>query len=82
MVADCTALNEKTVRDAYLLPNINDIFDQLGNANFCTVLDLASGSHEIPTDPADRHETAFSTPYSHYEFLRIPFSLKGDPNTF
>ena len=33
-------------------------------------------------DPKDSHETAFSTPYGHYKFDKIPFGLKTAPSTF
>ena len=33
-------------------------------------------------DPKDSHETAFSTPYGHYEFDRMPLGLKTAPATF
>ena len=32
---------------AYPLPNITDIFDQAGNANYYVILDYVSGSHQI-----------------------------------
>ena len=32
MVLDFRKLNEKTIRDSYPLPNINDILDSLGSA--------------------------------------------------
>ena len=45
MVIDYRSLNEKTVGDAYPLPNITDILDQLGGAKYFSVLDLAAGFH-------------------------------------
>ncbi|XP_063994419.1 uncharacterized protein LOC135171776 [Diachasmimorpha longicaudata] len=82
MVIDYRSLNEKTIGDAYPLPNINEILDQLGNAQYFSSFDLASGFHQIPIHPNDTHKTAFSTPYQHYEFTRMPFGLKNAPPTF
>lgn len=82
MVMDYRRLNEKTTGDAYPLPNISDILDQLGGAKYFSVLDLASGFHQIPMDPKDAHKSAFSTPYGHYQFSRMPFGLRNAPATF
>ena len=82
MVLDFRKLNEKTIGDAYPLPNIIDILDQLGSAQYFSVFDIASGFHQIKMSPEDSHKTAFSTPYGHYEFNRMPFGLKNAPATF
>lgn len=82
MVIDYRMLNEKTIGDAYPLPNITEILDQLGSAKYFSVFDLASGFHQILVDERDAPKTAFSTPYGHYEFKRMPFGLKSAPATF
>lgn len=82
VVVDFRKLNEKTVGDAFPLPRIEDILDQLGHSRYFTTLDLASGYHQVLVDPKDRQKTAFSTNYGHYEFKRMPFGLKGAPATF
>lgn len=82
VVVDFRKLNEATVGDAFPIPNINDILDHTGHYKYFTSLDLASGYHQIPMDPADSEKTAFSTPTGHFEFIRMPFGLKGAPATF
>lgn len=82
MVIDYRILNEKTIGDAYPLPNITEILDQLGSAKYFSVFDLAGGFHQIPVNPQDAHKTAFTTPFGHYQFSRMPFGLRNAPATF
>ena len=82
MVLDFRKLNEKTISDSYPLPNINDILDSLGSAKYFSVIDLATGFHYIKIDRKNSHKTAFSTPYGHYKFDRMPFCLKAASATF
>lgn len=82
IVIDFRKLNDVTVGDAFPLPNITEILDQLGKARYFSTLDLASGFHQIPIRSEDRHKTAFSTPYGHMEHTMLAFGLKGAPATF
>lgn len=82
IVIDYRRLNEITIADNYPLPNISEILDQLGNSKYFSVLDLTSGFHQIPVAEEDVEKTAFSTPYGHYEFTKMPFGLKNAPACF
>ena len=74
MVVDFRELNQRTIGDAYPLPNITDILDQLVGAMYFSVFDLASGFHQI--------KTAFSIPGGHYEYKRMPMGLTNAPAIF
>lgn len=82
VVIDFRRLNDVTIGDAFPLPNITDILDQLGKSKYFTTLDLASGFHQVKMNPNDGAKTAFSSNFQHFEFTRMPFGLKGAPSTF
>lgn len=46
-MVDYRKLNDLIVEHDYPLPNISDLFDQLGNCQYFTTLDRASDYHEI-----------------------------------
>lgn len=82
IVVDYRKLNQKTIDDKFPLPNISDILDKLGKAQYFTTLDLANGFHQIEMHRDDIQKTAFSTDTGLYEFKRMPFGLKNAPSTF
>ena len=72
----------KVIGDASPLPNISDIFDQLINAQYFWVFDLARGLHQVETHPEDWAKTAFLSPRGHFEYLRMSMGIKNKPATF
>ena len=45
LCVDYRQLNKMTVKNKYLLPRIDDLFDQLKGANVFSKIDLRSGYH-------------------------------------
>ena len=66
MSIDYQVLNKLTVKNHYLLPRIEDLFDQLYGASWFSKIDLQSGYHQMRVRDDDVHKTAFRTRYGHY----------------
>ena len=79
---DYRELNTVTKADAFPLPRIDDLLDQLGDAKYFTTLDLAAGYWQIRVSPGSKEKTAFITPQGLYEFRVMPFGLTNAPAVF
>lgn len=83
MCVDYRKLNEKTVKDAYPIPRIDDNLDVLSGAKWFTTLDCNMAYHQVPLEEEDKPKTAFATPIGGlYQFTTMPFGLCNAPATF
>jgi hypothetical protein len=82
MCVDYRSLNDVTVKNKYLLPHIEDLFDQMRGARVFSKIDLRSGYHQMRIRPSDIPRTAFSTRYGLYEFTVMSFGLTNAPAYF
>ncbi|GKF24942.1 putative reverse transcriptase domain-containing protein, partial [Tanacetum coccineum] len=82
MCIDYQEHNKLTVKNHYLLPRIDDFFNQLQGSSVYSKIDLRLGYHQLRLQEEDIQKTAFQTRYGHYEFQVMPFGLTNAPAVF
>ena len=73
MCIDYWALNKQTIKDRYLLPQIDLLLDRLGQARIFSKLDLAQGYHQIAMAEDSISKTAVCTHLGQREYVVMPF---------
>ena len=62
---DCRALNAITIKDAFTIPTVDDLVDELYGIVYFSKLDLRSGYHQILLHHVDKFNTTFHTYHGH-----------------
>jgi hypothetical protein len=75
VVCGLCALKEVTVKNKYLRPRIDDLFDQLRGVCVFSKIDLQSGYHQLKIQECDIPKTAFISRYGSYEYTMMSFGL-------
>lgn len=82
LVVDYRHLNEKTVKQMYPLPNIDDLLERMSGSSLYTVLDLTHEYLQISLAVHARPLTGFITPEGTGQFTRMVFGLRNAPFEF
>ena len=80
---DLRKLNNRTIKDGYSLPRIEDTLDCLHGAVWFSTLDLKSGYWQVELEEEAKPLTAFTVgPLGFRECEHMPFGLTNAPATF
>ena len=79
---DYRRLNALTTKDAYPLPRIDDSLWLLGNQQWFSTMDLASGYWQVAMSADAKRKAPFVTNEGLFQFRVMPFGLCNGPATF
>ncbi|BHF74297.1 hypothetical protein SprV_0501738200 [Sparganum proliferum] len=79
---DYRALKSDTIPDRYPVPYLQDFAGPIFGKAVFSKIDLVRAFHQIPVAPEDIPKTAVTTPFSLFEFIRMPFGLRNAAHTF
>ena len=75
-------VNSYTNLDAYPLPKINELVNNIAQYRVFSTVDLKSAYHQIPLREEDKKFTAFKANRRLYQFGRIPFGVTNGVAAF
>ena len=83
LVVDYSAtVNRFTLLDAYPLPHIEDLVNNVAQDKYYSSLDLLSVYHQILLLSEEKHYTAFEAGGKLFQYKRLPFGVTNGVPTF
>ena len=80
---DFRKLNQRTKKDSYGIPRVEDTLHMLSGSNYFSKLDLKSGYWQVELAEEDKEKTAFQVGgLGFFQCNRMPFGLCNAPATF
>ena len=77
LAVDYRYVNKFTQDDAYSLPDLQSIYQEVSRSKWISVVDCKSGYWQLPVEEQDCWLTAFVSDMRLFEFCRVPFGLKN-----
>ena len=68
-------LNLAIRREHFQIPTYEDVVSHLGGKRFFTILDQKDSYWQVPLSEESSYLYTFSSPFSRYRFLRMPFGI-------
>ena len=82
MCIDYQALNRLTTKNVYLLPQIQQMLDQISQAKYVSKINLLSSYWQLQMGKMSIKKTTFNTQWGKFEWLAMPFRLTNAPAMF
>ena len=80
---DYRMLNQRTVKDSYALPRIEEVFDCLSGTKYFSTIDMKSGYHQVELEEHHKERTGFTVgSIGFFEFNKMPFGFTNSPATY
>ena len=79
---DFRQLNAVTERQAFPMPNVDEMLDALEGSKYFSSIDLGNAYYQVELSEDSQEKTAFSTKQGQYCFNRMPFGIAAAPGTF
>lgn len=80
---DYRTLNDRSIKDAYALPRIEEVFDILKGSKYFSTIDMKAGYHQVEIEDTHKERTAFTVgPLGFFEYVKMPFGLSNSPATY
>ena len=71
LCVDYRMLNQKTVKDSYALPRIEEVFDILNGSTLFNNIDMKSGYQQVSVEESHKAQTAFTVGPLLFFFMNI-----------
>lgn len=77
------ALDQRTLKDSFSLPRIDEIFYSFLGYKYFSILDMKSGYHQIEMEEKHKERTVFTVDsLEFYKYNRMAFGLANAPATY